>query len=553
MLNDFIRIELWRLIFFTFNAVNNLLTIIKMKIRKISISLFLLAFMPLWVLSQSENVDLAMIYKIKQEANMNSKIADLAFWLTDYAGPRLTGSSGNARANELARKKMEEFGFQNVRIEATRDFSRGGWDNLKTYAAMTAPYYTNFACNPVAWTGSTNGLIKSEVVLLDVRSESDLDKYKGKLAGKIVLMPSATTTPYEISFSPLATRYTDEELEQLAQEPSGQQGRRQNYDFAAMNAQRQLRSKITEMLKSEGVAVILNNSGTYNIPRSNGVNYNSGDKEPIAELNIPMEDHGRMERLLRHDIPVEMEVEIKNRFFPSPQVYNVIGEIPGTDKLLKNEVVLIGAHLDSWHGGTGAADNGSGCIVMLEALRILKDLNIAPRRTIRVALWGGEEEGLYGSRGYIEKYLVDPANNQHKPDYDKFDVYFNMDNGSGRYRGIYLQQNELVRPIFEQWLKPFADMGCSTITIRNTSGTDHLSFDRVGLPGFQFIQDEIEYGRGYHTVMDTWERLVLSDLRVNAIITASFVYNAAMRDAKIPQKPVINLPEGAGQRRSGGF
>lgn len=525
-----------------------------MKIGKISTSLFLLAFMPLWLFSQSENVDLGMIYKIKQEANMNSKIPDLTFWLTDYAGPRLTGSSGNAKANELAKKKMEELGFQNVRIEAARDFSRGGWDNLKTYAAMTAPYYANFACNPVAWTGSTNGLVKSEVVLMDVRTEADLDKYKGKLAGKIVLMPSTSTTPYEINFAPLASRYTDEELAELAKEPSGQQGRRQQpFDFAAMNAQRQLRGKITEMLKSEGAAVILNNSGTYNIPRSNGANYTAGDKEPIAELNIPMEDHGRMERLLRHNIPVEMEIEIRNKFFPSPQVYNVIGEIPGTDKLLKNEVVLLGAHLDSWHGGTGAADNASGCIVMLEALRILKDLNVAPRRTIRIALWGGEEQGLYGSRGYVEKYLVDPANNQHKPDYDKFDVYFNMDNGSGRYRGIYLQQNELARPIFEQWLKPFTDLGCSTITIRNTSGTDHLSFDRVGLPGFQFIQDEIEYDRGYHTVMDTYERLVLSDLRVNAIITASFVYNAAMRDAKFPAKPVVQIPEVTGQRRPGGY
>jgi Zn-dependent M28 family amino/carboxypeptidase len=239
-----------------------------------------------------------------------------------------------------------------------------------------------------------------------------------------------------------------------------------------------------------------------------------------------------------------MEIEIQNKFFDSPKVYDVIGEIPGTDKNLKNEVVLIGAHIDSWNGGTGAADNGSGCIVMLEAMRILKSLDAAPRRTIRIALWGGEEQGLNGSRGYVEKYLVDPQTKAHKPDWDKFDVYFNMDNGTGKYRGIYIQQNELVRDIFAEWLKPFADMGCSTISIRNTGGTDHLSFDGAGLPGFQFIQDEIEYSRGYHSVMDTYERLVMNDLRHNAIVTAAFAWFAAQRDAKIPSKPVMKMPEG---------
>jgi Zn-dependent M28 family amino/carboxypeptidase len=232
-----------------------------------------------------------------------------------------------------------------------------------------------------------------------------------------------------------------------------------------------------------------------------------------------------------------MELDIQNKFIPSPTINNVIAEIPGTDKLLKNEVVLIGAHIDSWHGGTGAADNASGCIVMMEAMRILKSLEVAPRRTIRIALWGGEEQGLNGSRGYVEKYLVDAKTREHKTDYRNFAGYFNMDNGSGKYRGIYLQENELVRPIFEAWLKPFNDMGATTITIRNTSGTDHLSFDAVGLPGFQFIQDEIEYERGYHTLMDTYERLVMADLKQNAVITASFVYNAAMRDEKLPGKP----------------
>jgi carboxypeptidase Q len=506
-----------------------------MKTRKISTTFLFLFFLPLWSMSQSENVDLTMVYKIKHEGIQNHNIEDFAFWITDYVGPRLTGSTGNKRGNEWARKKMEELGFQNVRIEAAKDFRNGGWDNLKTYAAMTAPYYVNFACNPVAWTGSTDGIIKSEVILLDVKAESDLEKYKGKISQKIVLMPSAST--YEISYEPLARRLTDAQLKDLTQEWAPSEGRRQADDPLVVVAQRALKTKINNFLISEGAAVILNNSGTFNVPKSTGKSYNSGDKEPLPELNLPIEAYGRMERLLRHNVPVEMEVEIKNKFFASPEIYNVIGEIPGTDKVLKNEVVLVGAHIDSWHGGTGAADNASGCIVMMEALRILKSLDVAPRRTIRIALWGGEEQGLNGSQGYVDKYLVDPATKLHKPDYDKFAAYFNMDNGSGRYRGIYIQQNEMVRPIFEQWLKPFADLGCSTITLRNTGGTDHLSFDAVGLPGFQFIQDAIEYGRGYHSTMDTYERLVMTDLRINAVITASFIYNAAMRNTKLPGKP----------------
>jgi carboxypeptidase Q len=524
----------------------NLLKIFKMKIKNLYIGLFLFMFLPALLSAQKENVDLGMVYKIKQEGQRNSAIEDMAFWLDDFIGPRLTGSTGNTHGNEWAKKKMEELGLQNVRIEEARDNSRGGWDNLKTYAAMTAPYYANFACNPVAWTGSTNGLVKAEVVLMDIKAESDMDKYKGKIAGKIVLMPS--TNIYEVSFNSLATRYTEDQLKDIAMASNPSQAGRPVVDVTAMQAQRALRTKISDFLKSEDAAVILNSSGLFNVPRSTGSNYRSGDKEPVAELNLPIEAHGRMERLLRHNVPVQMEVEIQNKFLPNPKAYNVIGEIPGTDKVLKNEVVLLGAHIDSWHGGTGAADNASGCIVMLEAMRILKSLEATPRRTIRIALWGGEELGYYGSRGYVDKYLVDPANGEHKPDWDKFAAYFNMDYGTGKYRGIYIQQNELVRPIFEEWLKPFADMGCSTITIRNTTGTDHLSFDAAGLPGFQFIQDRIEYDRGYHTVMDTYDRLLMADLRHNAIVSAAFAWFASQRDAKLPGKPAMKQVQGAAQR-----
>jgi carboxypeptidase Q len=515
-----------------------------MKIKKFYTGLFLLMFLPFMLTAQKENLDLGMVYKIKQEGSRGTSIEDLAYGLTDLAGPRLTGSTGGARANEWAKKKMEEIGLQNVRIEEARDFTRGGWDNLKAYVAMTEPYYANFACNPVAWTGSTNGLVKGEVVFVNVQTEADLEKYKGKLAGKIVLLP--TTATYEVSFAALATRYTDQELKDLSMAQTGGMGRRP-MDFTAMMAQRALRTKVNDLLKSEGVALIIDNSGNFNVPRSNGANYKAGDPEPIAEVNLPLEAAGRMERLLRHNEPVKMEVEIQNRFVPATKIYNVIGEIPGTDKLLKNEVVLLGGHIDSWHGGTGAADNASGCIVMLEAIRILKTLEAAPKRTIRVALWGGEEQGLNGSRGYVEKYLMDASTREHKPDWDKFAGYFNMDNGTGKYRGIYLQSNELLRDVFQQWLAPFNDMGCSTVTIRNTSGTDHLSFDGAGLPGFQFIQDEIEYDRGYHTVMDTYERLLIPDLRQNAIISASFAWFAAQRDVKLPGKPAMK--QAPGQQR----
>lgn len=508
-----------------------------MKIRNLTVAVLFMFLLPAPMMSQSENIDLGMIYKIKQEGLKYSQIEELAFGLTDLTGPRLTGSTGQSRGNEWAKKKMEEFGFQNVRIEAAIDFKKPGWDNLKTYAAMTAPYYVNFACNPVAWTGSTNGALKGEVMLLDVKEEGDLDKYKGKVSGKIILLPSSTT--YEASFEPLASRLTDEQLNEMSKSSAGRAGRRPTGDFAQFMAQRALRNKISEFLTIEGAAVVLNGSGTFNVPGSNSVNYKTGDKEPVAQLNLPVEAHGRMERLLRHNITVEMEVEILNKFFESPAVYNVIGEIPGTDKLLKNEVVLLGAHIDSWHGGTGAADNASGCIVMMEALRILKSIDATPKRTIRVALWGGEEEGLLGSKGYADKYLVDPKTKEHKPDYDKFAGYFNMDNGTGKYRGIYIQENDLVRPVFEEWLAPFADMGVKTISPNNTGGTDHLTFNSIGLPGFQFIQDGIEYGRGYHTVMDTYERLVMADLKHNAVITAAFAYNAAMRPARIPAKPTM--------------
>jgi hypothetical protein len=495
---------------------------------------------------QEVATDLGMVYKIRQEGQRSSDIETLAYIMTDLAGPRLTGSAGIDRANEIARAKLAEYGLSNVRIEEAGEFTRGGWDYSRAYAAMVVPYYNNFSVTPVAWTAGTNGHISGEVVLIDIKTADDIEKYRGKLNGKIIMTPSASQ--YEVSFEPLARRLTDEELEDLAMADAGVRPSRRNMgDYMAM---RELRNKIVEFLKTENILMIISQGNAFNIPRSSGASYDGKQTPQVCEINIPVEPYGRMERMLSNGEKVLVEAEVKAEFTPGKKIYNVIAEIPGTDPKLKDQVVLLGAHIDSWHGGTGAADDASGCIVMMEAIRILKALDAKPRRTIRIALWGGEEQGLLGSRGYVTKYLYDREKDEKKPGFDRFSVYFNMDNGTGRYRGVYLQENNLARPLFEKWMVPVKDMGFNTITIRNTGGTDHQSFDGAGLPGFQFIQDEIEYGRGYHTLADTRERLLSPDLRQNAIITAWLAWNAAMDDQLFPRKPEMKSTQ---QRSPFGF
>jgi Zn-dependent M28 family amino/carboxypeptidase len=246
-------------------------------------------------------------------------------------------------------------------------------------------------------------------------------------------------------------------------------------------------------------------------------------------------------RLLDANVEVEVELDTKTKFLDDSTGYNVVAEIPGTDRKLKAELVMLGGHLDSWHAATGATDNAAGTAVMMEAVRILQAIGLKPRRTIRIALWGSEEQGLFGSKNYVKKHFGDPEDMRLLPDHAKLSAYYNVDNGTGKIRGVYLQENSDTQPIFEAWLKPFHDMGATTVTMRNTGGTDHLSFDAVGLPGFQFIQDEIDYNtRTHHTNMDTYERLQEGDLKQAAVIVASFVYHTAMRDEKLPRK---TLPE----------
>ena len=477
-----------------------------------------------------------LAYKVKQEGFAKSKIEEMAQLMTDDMGPRLAASQLKLRAEQMVIEYLKAMGLSNPRAEYAFDFAKGGWDNEMNYVAMTAPYYTSFAGNPKAWSGSTNGLVKGECVLIEAQSIADLDKYKGKLAGKIVLMPATQT--YQMNFNPLATRFTEEELAELAQDPRPTSNSRiPSINRGAMMASRELQTAITNMLKEEKPLAVISGGGTFNVPSSRGVSYKVGDPEPTPEVILPIEDHGRMARMIAKGEKVEMELNIKNVFTDNQRINNVIAEIPGNDPKLKDEVVMLGAHFDSWHGGTGAADNASGCVVMIEAMRIIKAMGIKPKRTIRLALWGGEEQGLYGSRGYAQSYLLDRDKAKVLPGYEKFALYLNMDNGSGRFRGIYLEENDEAVPFFETWKKPLESLGFTTLSPRRTGSTDHVVFNNMGLPAYQFIQDWLEYGRTYHTVMDTYERLSIDDLKTNAVIVAWLALSAAMDEDRIPVKP----------------
>ena len=479
--------------------------------------------------------------KIKAEGLGRSQVEEISQYITDYLGSRLTASLQKRRADALMIEKLKELGLSNPRSEFATEFTRGGWDVVKTYAAMTAPYYCAFTVNPRAWSGSTAGLVKGECVVFDVQTKEDLEKYRGKVTGKILLMPSSASTA--IRFEPLASRYTEEQLETLTYDNRADVRPRTVSGAArpAMSnqARMELRQLVNDFYKTEKPLCIVNGSGTFNVPSGSGVSYTAGDPEPLPEINMPLEDHGRMVRLIQRGQKVEMELELINKFTDDREVHNIYAEIPGTDPKLKDEIVLIGAHFDSWHGGTGAADNASGCIVMVEAMRILQELGFKPKRTIRLALWGGEEQGLYGSRGYLEQNLY--RDQKKLPGFDKFALYLNMDNGSGRFRGIYLERNDAAFPFFEEWMKSIESLGFQYLSPRTTGSTDHVTFNRLGLPSYQFIQDELEYGRTYHTIMDTYERLSLPDLRVNATIVAWLAACAADDPGRIPVNSSVTL------------
>ncbi|TDX02225.1 M20/M25/M40 family metallo-hydrolase [Dinghuibacter silviterrae] len=492
-----------------------------------------------------ETPDPAVVAKIEDQAFNHSQVMNIAFYLTDVSGPRLTNSPGYFRAANWVKNTLTDWGLSNATLEPWGDFG-SGWELDKSYLALKAPYYQPIMAYPKAWTASTKGLVSGAVVLVDAKDSLALLNYKGKLKGKIVVFPNDDTLAEP--FKADAMRYVDTDLAKM-QEPLPER-RRGNPDSARM-AQFRLRGAFARQqaafLKDEGALMVLSGNtrgkdGTLFVQSwgGNAQNLPAG----LTDMVIPIEDLHRIIRLVKAGIPVELEGEVKSHFTDNKgdkQGYDVVGEIPGTDPQLKDQLVMLGGHLDSWHSSTGATDNAAGSAVMLEAVRILKTLDLHPRRTIRIVLWSGEEQGLFGSRGYVKNHFADPTTMDLKPEQPKVSAYYNLDNGSGRVRGVYLQGNEAVRPIFASWLTPFASLDASTLTIRNTGSTDHVSFDAVGIPAFQFIQDPLEYDtRTHHSTADSYDHLSAEDLKQAAAIVATFVYQTAVRDQELPRKP---LPE----------
>ena len=511
--------------------------------KKGTLPFLLLTFASQFTIGQNE-ADLSVITRIRQEATENSQVMELAYQLTTLNGPRLTGSPGCRSAENRARKTLEEWGMSNVALERWGTFGKS-WENTHTYIAMSSPYYQPLIGIAKPWTGSTEGQVTGVPLLVSIDDEADMEKYKGQLKGKMIMVDSDPDD--DLNFEADASRFTDEDLDGKLENSLLGDGSGHNYtpeQIARYRKRRKLNRKLRLFYIEEGVGVILSkrrgDMGTVFTSSASG--FKTGTEAGVPEIEMASEHANRIIRLLRDSQEVKVEVHITNDILESDTTeYNVIAEIPGSDKKLKSEVVMLGGHLDSWHGGTGATDNGAPCAVMMEVMRIIKTLDLKPKRTIRLALWTGEEQGLYGSKGYVKEHFADPDKMDLKPEHGKLSAYYNLDNGAGMIRGIYLQGNDAARPLFESWFAPFKDLGAETISINNTGYTDHVAFDNVGLPGFQFIQDPLEYSsRTHHSNMDTYERLSESDMIQSVIIITSLVYHTAMLDKKMPRKP---LPE----------
>ena len=513
--------------------------------------LMAITFAPLSA-QQAERVDLDAIYKIKEEGFSRSRVMEIMSWLTDVYGPRLTNSPGFRKAGEWAVKEMTTWGLANVKLQPFGPFGRG-WSNDKFSMMATTPGGSLPVIGyPQAWTSGTNGLVSADAAFVTLDTPEDLTAAKGKLKGKVVFFTALRDVPP--LFEAQAQRYTQAQLDSLESETDaiGRGGRGRIGGPGGGRGGASFLQTRMQFLRDEGVvAIVTPGNGSGGTVFVGG----GGSREPNAPATLPaitiaVEHYGRIVRTLQKEQPVKIDLEVKNTFYDDPMSFNVVGEIPGTDKA--SELVMLGAHFDSWHSGTGATDNAAGSAVMMEAMRILKQTGLPLRRTVRIGLWGGEEQGLLGSRQYVTDAFADRATMNLKPAHKQFAGYFNVDNGTGAIRGVYLQGNEAVAPIFEAWMKPFHNLGMTTLTIRDTGGTDHQAFDGVGLPGFQFIQDPVEYGsRTHHSNMDVYERIQEEDMRKNAVIVAAFVYHAANRDQLLPRKP-LPKPVPAGGRGTGG-
>jgi carboxypeptidase Q len=515
----------------------------------------------------TESIDLNAYNAIREEGLQHSHVMDYAGGLADGIGPRLTGSPNMAKANAWTRDQLTKMGCVNAHLEDWGEFGIG-WQQLNTWVRMTEPDTAVFVAQATPWSPSTSGPVTAQAISAVINDESDLAKYKGKLSGKIVLLGPMRDVPEPDK--PFFERYTEKDLKDLESLPlEGGEA-----DLQARMERSMKRTKLYRMvipfLAEEKVAGVIvpsrdgrNGGGTGIIFDDNGAAlgrtpYHRDTAVPFPVVVAQIESYGRVFRLLENHVPVSIEMDVETKFTGDHEHgFDTIAEIPGTDPRLKDEVVMVGGHLDSWIAGTGATDNGAGAIVAMEVMRILNSLKVKPRRTIRIALWSGEEEGLFGSAGYVSQHFgsfplsmapdqIDLPESYRKaagpldlkPEQKLISAYFNVDNGTGRIRGIYTQGNSAVDTIFEQWIAPLKDLGVTTITNRNTGGTDHLSFDAVGVPGFQFIQDPMDYeARTHHSNMDTFERLQPADLKQIAVVEAIFVYNAAMREQMIPRKP----------------
>ncbi|MDB5201166.1 MAG: family metallo-hydrolase [Ferruginibacter sp.] len=489
-------------------------------------------------------VDASAMEKIRKEGLQNSKVMDIAFHLTDVSGPRLTNSPGFFAAANWAKNELQKWGFSNTVLEPWGEFGKG-WELKKSYVAMTSPYYRPLIAFPKTWTSGT-GQKSAEIIVVKAADSAALEAYRGKLKGKLVMLYRNDTLKQ--TFAADANRYTDEVLTKMANatmpaprpvitDTAEQRKRREA--MARNRGPITVATRLRDMAAQEGAVAVFSmvtrgHDGTLFV--QGGGAYGGKDPENFPDIMLAMEDYMSLVRLASSGIPVKLDVDTKADFQNKDlKGYNVIAELKGSD--LKDEIVMLGGHLDSWQGATGATDNAAGCAVMMEAMRIIKASGLQPRRTIRLALWSGEEQGLLGSRNYVKTHFADPQNMALKPEHSKISAYYNLDNGTGKIRGIYLQGNEKLRSTFTEWLKPFNDLGAQTVTISNTGGTDHQAFDAVGIPGFQFIQDEIEYNtRTHHTNMDSYDHLIAADLQQAATIVAAFVINTANRSEKLPRK-----------------
>jgi carboxypeptidase Q len=494
------------------------------------------------VFAQTENLDTSMMSKIREEGMNHSQVMEIVFNLTDANGPRLMQSPGYFKAANWAKTKLASWGLVNANLEAWGNWGKG-WELEKYYLAMTSPYYKPLTGFPKTFSSGTNGLAHAQVILLDAIDSSGFPSYAGKLKDKIILIKRTDSLP--LGFRPDANRYSDSELKNLAdydpKSPPAASAASAATTRAVMAAAHFL-IQVKQFATEQGALGVIttstrNSDGTVFV--QNGNPYNAEMLPALNDIAVSYEDFMTIQRLLLHNIPVQIDLELQAKIFSDDlKGYNVIAEIPGTDNRLKEQLVMIGGHLDSWQGATGATDNAAGSAVMMEVVRILKAVNAKPKRTIRIALWGGEETGLHGSKNYVKNHFTDTVTKKFNQAGDKLSVYLNLDNGTGKIRGIYMQGNTAVKPIFDQWFEPFHDLGAGTLSLQNTGGTDHLSFDAIGLPGFQFIQDPMEYGsRTHHSNMDTYDHLSGEDMKQAAVIIASFVYDAAQRVEKMPRKP----------------